>query len=151
MSTVTDGIERTSREIGRRLAPGDMYDGSTPAGWLEVQIVFWSEKLEDKRRLHKDHLLQILRTECAIGTDLLQVTDVYHGTQPGDAGRRDRLKDRLLDLDRERRQAAVLLERDVAQIQEKLLHLLGQHAHLRGPERPARVPEYRYRKNLSMC
>ena len=105
MSTVTDGIERTSREIGRRLAPGDMYDGSTPAGWLEVQIVFWSERLEDKRRLHKDHLLQILRAECAIGTDLLQITDVYHGTQPGDAGRRDRLKDRLLDLDRERRQA----------------------------------------------
>jgi hypothetical protein len=133
MNTVTDGIERASREISRRLDLGGQQASPTPLSWLEVQIVFWSERLENERRSHKEHLRQILRAECEVGTDLLQLTDSYHGLRPDDAERHDRLKEKVRDLGRERRKATIAHERDAAQIHEKLLHLLGQHAHLRKP------------------
>jgi hypothetical protein len=120
--TVTDLLEERARGIRDRYVEPER---ATPLSLLERDIAFSCEQLERLRTSVQDQLLRILRNEATIGTDLLNLD------ASASAAFRDHLKTRIAHLDVERRQVLATYERNLAILRERLLQLLGQHAHLR--------------------
>ena len=130
MTSLHDLLETTARAIREKAAVPTAE--ATPASVLELQIAFWSEALDQTRAHHRDLLRSILRAECYVGTDLMQLDSyapakIWH--HRFDA--RDNLKNKLLQLDAERRRLAATHDRDVRDVRARLLDLLVQHAFLR--------------------
>ena len=134
MKTVINALEKAAQEIRGQVRRRKKQHTSNPLASIEVQIAFWSDQLEKKRKLYKKLLHQILVDECSVRTDLVQLTNPYHGNPSLESGAQNRLKDRLLELDRERRRASITHESEKAEIHEKLLHLLTQHSLLNPAE-----------------
>mgnify|MGYP001586194800 CR=1 FL=1 len=126
MTSVHDLVETISRGMQYRTRPGER---PTTASLLELQIAFWSEELTRLRKSHHDDLRHLLQLECDIDTDLMHL-DTYIPLriwQPR-TWARDTLKTRQFHLEMERRRTIQIHEREVRDVQVKLLELLVQRA-----------------------
>lgn len=128
MRTVVSGLEELAKSIRSNL---DDHEGPTPLSLLEREIAFWSEHLDRVREVQEDMMRGILRAECDVGTDLLALESYAPQVFLIRFKARDNLKNKLLQLDVERRRLITSHERDVAHLHERLLHLVSQRAQLK--------------------
>lgn len=130
------GIDR-SEITGGEVAGGGNSGGGGGSAWddapemvLARQIALALDHLDRSRCLHESMLRQLLRIECYIDTELMQRAPRPHSYIDVYRPERDRLKDKLLRLEDERRRLALLHHDRTAQIFDRLLALVHQHGYL---------------------
>lgn len=129
MSLVIAALESRARHVMDRFAKPAQ---PNPTSMLEEQISLLSEHLARMQHIHQEHLRSILHAECYVGSDLIALDCYSPELWQARNAVRDRLKDKLLDLARERRLALLNHDRDRRTLEERLLQLLTEHELLQG-------------------
>lgn len=106
----------------------DKWDDTIEA-MLRRQIALTSEQLKRLKQRHDEQFGKLLRLECRIETDLLQFRHLPREL-PFNLPQEDKLKQRLFDIEKERRSLSLKLEEKTQSLETKLLELLNQHRQL---------------------
>lgn len=120
-------LERDAADVARLLRSRKKRSAAWSPGQQlakEVDLVFG--RLVHQRHVHANHLKSLLRSECAIGTDLIALQSYNPRVFLYRDRERDQLKRRLLDVQRERRSLEFQHEREVAGLHDRLFRLLSQ-------------------------
>ena len=103
-----------------------------PIGQLDEEISLLLEQIRNLRSIHDATLLSILRSECSVDTDLMKLDSYVHPLLfhfRFDA--RDNLKNKLLDLETERRKLRLTYRKEMQSLEDRLFELLSNHALLK--------------------
>lgn len=118
-------LEARASEIVRRDHSGER-DPVTST--IEREIALMLSHINRARALHRTIHLNLLHQECYIDTDIRQrepTPPVYRDPRLPE---RDRLRDRLREIERERRNLAAIYEEKLQALHDRLLVLLNRHA-----------------------
>ncbi|MCC6680505.1 MAG: hypothetical protein IT445_06340 [Phycisphaeraceae bacterium] len=96
---------------------------------LEREIGLTLAELDRTRTLHENLRRGLLRQECYLDTELMRLDRPRYPPQPYQEHRR-RLKDRLSDIERERRRLALIEDEQLRTLHEHLMSLLNKHRYL---------------------
>ena len=120
-------------EVLRRKA-GQLANGANRKQWdtsgLDVirrEIALTIGQMERTQELHDQQLRQLLRIECYIDTELLQMKERMPRYSPYWFPEKEKLHKRLFEIDRERQNAARRLEERLRPLEERLLGLVNRH------------------------
>ena len=120
-------LENRAQEIVARKAEPD----TSPLSALEREIRLTLDQIERHRKLHANLRRSILRQECQLGTEIIQREPRPPVYVDDRLPERDRLRDRLRKLDRERRSLAVEEESGLQAFHDRLLTLVNRHEQTR--------------------
>ncbi len=90
----------------------------------EKQLV--EKQLERLQGLHEHQLVQLVRAECYVDSDLLKLDSYYPRQFHAMFEIRDNLKTKLLQIDKERRQLTQHHEHEVRKLEDRLFQLHSQ-------------------------
>lgn len=118
---------------GRKIAgqPENRSDQDSPLATLSREIALTLDQIDGARRVHEQVRRSLLRQECYLDTEILQREPrppVYDDPRLPE---RDRLRDRLRAVEKERRQLLVAEEEQLRPLHDRLLVLLNRHELLR--------------------
>lgn len=123
---------KSLEELANQLAWGSgkrMWDTSIPSTICR-EIALTVDQMERLKDQHDKQFRKLLRIECAIGTDLKQFKHhsrwqpLYHLPES------EKLKQRLFDIEKERRNLSLKLEEKTRGLEDKLLSLVNKHEQL---------------------
>lgn len=98
---------------------------------IERELALTLSHLSRARKLHRSIHLNLLHQECYLDTEIMQrepTPPVYRDPRLPE---RDRLRDRLREIERERRNLAAIYEEKLQLLHDRLLVLLNRHGMLR--------------------
>ena len=115
---VNDIAAYPARKLGDRTIPG----------MIRREIALTVSQMKRLKKLHDQQFRKLLRIECSIDTELMQL----HQQQPRNlpwqpAPEAARLKQQLFDIEKERRKLHFQLEDKTQSLEEKLLNLINRH------------------------
>lgn len=99
---------------------------------IEGEIAFTLEQIEQVQKLRQQLERSLLRTECYVDTELMQMEQRTPRYSPYRFPERAKLQRRLEDIERERRRLAVEHQFSVQRLHERLLTLLSRRRQLTG-------------------
>jgi hypothetical protein len=117
------------QQRARQIATGSAaptWDRSLPSS-LRRQIALTLDQMRRQDQLHERQLLELLRAECAVGTDLLQLQQRIPRYTPHHFPEKEKLKKRLSDIDKERRALNQQRQDKVQSLEDRLLTLIHTH------------------------
>lgn len=123
---------KSLEEIANQLASGPqkkMWDVSIPS-MLRREIALTVDQIKRLREQHDKQFRRLLRVECAIDTDLMQLKEQYRHQPFYHPPEREKLKQRLFDIEKERRNLSMKLEDKTRSLEDKLLGLINKHEQL---------------------
>lgn len=97
---------------------------------VEQDIALAIEQLERLRELHKNQMRSLLRAECYLDTELMQLKSQTPRWSLDSPPERERLHHRLSALDAERRQQLAVYADKLHGLHEKLLSSIQKHGHV---------------------
>ena len=116
-------LEERARSLARKIT----WDPSVSSS-IEREVALTLEHLDTTREFREEQLRRLLKAECYVESDLLKL-DSYRPRQYHFMfDSRDRLKNKLLQIDKERRQLLSTHLQETRELQGKLFNLLNQHA-----------------------
>ena len=123
--------ESLEKKVDRLAAASsrEQWDKSIPST-LRREIALTAEQLNRQREAHRIQLRQLLKTECSVRTDLIRLKQRqprYSLELPPERGR---LKQKLSDIDKERRTLSHRLEDKMQGLEDRLLNLVHKHEQL---------------------
>lgn len=126
-----DQIENQARKLTRRLS---QHERDEPVlSELEREIALTLDQMDGARQLHEQQRRSLLRQECYVDTDLLVMNRLRYPTEPMH-DHRDRLKQRLSRIERERRELAGSQFERLTDLQDRLFSLMQRHRQIEGVE-----------------
>ena len=81
------------------------------------------KRLKEK---HEKQFLRLLRIECYVGTDLMQLEERQPRYAPYHFPEKEKFKQRLFEIEKERRNLSLKLEKETRGLEDKLLSLVNQ-------------------------
>ena len=102
------------------------WDVSIP-GTLRREIALTVDQIKRLRERHEEQFRLLLRIECDVGTELMQMDAqssrdaLYHFPE------RQKLKQQLFDIEKERRSLSLQLEEKTQSLENRLLSLINKH------------------------
>ena len=105
------------------------WDTSIPAT-IRREIALTVDQLNRQRELHDKQLRRLLRIECNVDTDLIQLQQRIPRYTPHHFPEEEKLKQRLFEVEKERRNLTLRLEDKHQSLQDRLLNLLNKHEQL---------------------
>lgn len=125
-------FSKTLEERARQLAEDSNdrhWDTSIPAA-IRRQIALTVEHRRRQRELHERQLRRLLRIECYVDTDLMQLEQRIPRYTPYHFPEKEKLKKRLFEIEKERRNLTLRLEDRKQSLEDRLLNLLDKHEQL---------------------
>jgi hypothetical protein len=125
-------FSKTLEERARQLAADSndrQWDTSIPAA-IRRQIALTVEHRGRQRELHERQLRRLLRIECHVDTDLMQLEQRIPRYTPYHFPEKEKLKERLFRIETERRNLTLRLEEKNQSLEDRLLNLLDKHEQL---------------------
>jgi hypothetical protein len=122
-------ISKTLEEKANQLADcprKEQWDKSVP-GIIRREIALTVDQINRQREFHEKQSRQLLRMECSVGTDLMQLEQRIPRYAPYHFPEKEKLKQRLFDIDKERRKLDSRLEEKKQGFEDKLLGLINKH------------------------
>ena len=98
---------------------------------LERELALTLSHISRARALHRQLHRNLLHQECYIDTEIIQREPRPHNYMDFRSPEHDRLRDRLRELEKERRHLAAIYEEKIQMLHDRLLVLLNRHAQLR--------------------
>lgn len=105
------------------------WDRSIP-GVLRREIALTVDQVRRLRERHDEQFRRLLRVECYVGTELRQIDARNPGFTPCHFPEKAKLKQRLFDIETERRKLSLQLEEKTQSLESRLLSLLNKHEQL---------------------
>jgi len=113
-------LEEKAKELAARPAK-KQWEKSIPA-MLRREIALTVDQIKRLRERNEQQLDHLLKLECNIDTELMQMRD-----QPHQSSESGTLKQRLFDIEKERRRLSLKLEEKTQSLEERLLSLVNKH------------------------
>src|SRR6266540_3645497 len=124
-----DTLEEKARGITKWLNGSS--NGSPVSSIIKKDIALTLDQIEGLRNVHENIRKNLVRLECYIGTDLLGLKPKPHDYDNHHRSERNKLKDKLLKIEEERRRLSVEEEEKLQKLHEKLLSLMHKIEQLR--------------------
>lgn len=121
-------LEAKAGEILRRDRSGERDLSVTST--IERELALTLSHINRARSLHRWLHRNLLHQECYIDTEIIQREPRPHNYIDYRLQERDRLRDRLREIERERRHLAAVYEEKLHSLHDHLLLLLNRHAQL---------------------
>jgi hypothetical protein len=105
------------------------WDDSIPSV-LRREIALTVEQVQRLRERHDEQFNRLLRVECYVDTELMQMEQRQPMYAPYHFPEKDKLKQRLFDIEKERRNLSLKLEEKTQNLETRLLDLINKHQQL---------------------
>ena len=129
---MTKKFAKTLEEKANQLAAypqKQQWDDSIPS-MVRREIALTVDQIQRLRDRHDEQFHRLLRVECYVDTELMQM----EARQPQYASyhfpEKDKLKQRLFDIEKERRNLSLKLEEKTQNLETRLLELINKHQQL---------------------
>lgn len=97
---------------------------------LRREIALTVEQIQRLRERHDEQFHRLLRVECYVDTELMQMEQRQPRYAPYHFPEKEKLKQRLFDIEKERRNLSIRLEDKTQSLEERLLSLINKHQQL---------------------
>lgn len=121
-----NSVEELARTILDKASKTKM-DNTIPE-MIRREIGLTVDQIKRLRDQHEEQFRRLLQIECYIDTDLLQLQQRIPRYTPYHFPEKEKLKQRLFDIEKERRTLSLRLEEKTQGLEEKLLGLINKHA-----------------------
>ncbi len=106
-----------------------VWDNSIP-GMVRREIALTVDQIKRLRERHDEQFRRLLHVECYIDTDLMQLEARQPRYIPYHFPEKEKLKQRLFDIEKERRTLSLRLEEKTQGLEDRLLSLINKHEQL---------------------
>lgn len=107
----------------------ELWDNSVP-GMIRREIALTIDQIKRLKKRHDEQFKHLLQLECYIDTELMQLKQQMGGYIPHNFAEKEKLKQRLFDIEKERRTLSLRLEEKAHTLEDKLLSLINKHDQL---------------------
>ena len=125
-------FSKTLEERAEQLAAdsaGKQWETSIPSA-IRRQIALTVDQMRRQRELHDRQLRRLLRIECSVDTDLMQLEQRIPRYTPYHFPEKEKLRKRLFEIEKERSNLTLRLEDKKQSLEDRLLNLLNKHEQL---------------------
>lgn len=106
-----------------------LWDNSIP-GMLRREIALTVDQLRRLKGRHDEQFRRLLKLETYVDTELLQMEARQPKYAPYHFPEKEKLKQRLFDIEKERRNLSLRLEEKTQGLEDRLLSLINKHEQL---------------------
>lgn len=103
---------------------------NTIPGMIRREIALTVDQIRRLREKHDEQFHRLLKIECYIDTELMQIEARQPKYVPYHFPEKAKLRQRLFDIEKERRNLSLRLEEKTQSLEERLLSLLNKHEQL---------------------
>jgi len=107
----------------------EQWDKSIPS-IVRREIALTVDQIKRLKKRHDEQFRRLLRIECYVDTDLMQMEQRIPRYAPHHFPEKEKFKQRLFEIEKERRNLSLRLEEKTQGLEEKLLSLINQHEQL---------------------
>jgi hypothetical protein len=104
-------------------------DTSIP-GMLRREIALTVDQIQRLRDRQDEQFRRLLRLECYVDTDLMQLQQRIPRYAPYHFPEKEKFKQRLFDIEKERRSLSLRIEEKTQGLEDRLLNLINKHEQL---------------------
>ena len=125
-------FKKTLEEKANQLAAYPLksqWENSIP-GIIRREIALTVDQIKRLREQHDEQFRRLLRIECYVDTELMQMEQRQPRYTPYHFPEKDKLKQRLFEIEKERRNLSLRLEDKTQSLEERLLSLINKHQQL---------------------
>lgn len=106
-----------------------IWDNSLPST-LRREIALTVDQIKRLRERNDEQFRRLLKLECYVDTDLMQMEKRQPCDVPCHFPEKEKLKQRLFEIEKERRNLSLRLEEKTQSLEDRLLSLLNKHQQL---------------------
>ena len=103
----------------------EQWDKSIPS-IVRREIALTVDQIKRLKEKHEEQFLRLLRIECYVDTDLMQLEERIPRYAPYLFPEKDKFKQRLFEIEKERRNLSLKLEKETRGLEDKLLNLVNR-------------------------
>lgn len=107
----------------------DSWDISIPS-MIKREIALTAEQINSLQKLHEDQFSKLLQAECDTNSELMQMEQRMPRYSPCRFPERDKLQQRLFNIEKERRNLTLRLQDRKQSLEDRLLSLINKHEQL---------------------
>ena len=97
---------------------------------LRREIALTLDQIKRLRERHDEQFHRLLRLECYVDTDLMQLQRREPRYTPHHFPEKEKFKQRLFDIEKERRNLGLRIEEKTQGLEDRLLNLINKHEQL---------------------
>ncbi len=128
MAKFTKSLEEKANQLAA-YPRKNKWDDSIPS-ILRREITLTVEQIQRLRDKHDEQFRRLLKVECYVDTELMQMDQRQPRDVPFSLPQEEKLKQRLFDIEKERRNLSLRLEEKTQGLETKLLELINKHQQL---------------------
>ena len=103
-----------------------LWDTTIPA-MIRREIALTIDQIKRLKDRRDEQFRRLLRLECYVDTDLMQMEQRQPRYMPYHFPEKETLKQRLFDIEKERRNLSLRLEEKTQSLEDRLLNLINKH------------------------
>lgn len=128
MSKFTKSLEEKA-EFLASVPKREQWDKSIPS-IVRREIALTVDQIKRLKEKHEEQFRRLLRIECYVDTDLMRLEESIPRYAPYHFPEKEKFKQRLFEIEKERRKLSLRLEEKTQGLEEKLLSLVNRHEQL---------------------
>lgn len=128
MSKFKKTLEQKANDIAA-YPKKQLWDTAIPS-MVRREISLTIDQIRRLKGCHDEQFKRLLRVECYVDTELLQMEQRQPRYVPYHFPEKEKLKQRLFEIEKERRNLSLRLEEKTQGLEEKLLSLINKHDQL---------------------
>jgi len=106
-----------------------LWETTIPA-MIRREIALTVDQIKRLKERHDEQFHRLLRLECYVDTDLMQLQHRIPRYAPDHFPEKEKFKQRLFEIEKERRNLSLKLEEKTQGLEDKLLSLINRHEQL---------------------
>lgn len=128
MSKFTKSLEEKA-ELLASVPKREQWDKSIPS-IVRREIALTVDQIKRLRGKHEEQFRRLLRIECYVDSDLMQLEKRIPRYVPHHFPEKEKLKQRLFEIEKDRRNLHLKLEEKTQNLEDRLLSLINKHEQL---------------------
>ena len=128
MLKFTKSLEEKA-EILASVPKREQWDKSIPS-IVRREIALTVDQIKRLKEKHEEQFRRLLRIECYVDTDLMQLEKRIPRYAPYHVPEKEKFKQRLVEIEKERRNLSLRLEEKTQGLEDRLLSLINKHEQL---------------------
>ena len=124
MSKFTKSLEEKA-EFLASVPKREQWEKSIPS-IVRREIALTVDQIKRLKEKHEEQFLRLLRIECYVDTDLMQLEERIPRYAPYHFPEKEKFKQRLFEIEKERRNMSLRLEEKMQGLEDKLLSLVNR-------------------------
>ncbi len=124
MSKFTKSLEEKA-EFLASVPKREQWDKTIPS-IVRREIALTVDQIKRLKEKHEEQFLRLLRIECYVDTDLMQLEERIPRYVPYHFPEKEKFKQRLFEIEKERRNLSLRLEEKTQGLEERLLALVNR-------------------------